>query len=307
MSKIYYGTAGWSYKDWVGSFYPKSQSAKFDWLRFYSGYFNCVEVNASYYTYIAPRTVSGWIDKVSDNAEFVFTLKLHQDFTHKRNYDRQKIKAVNDNLTQLSKAERLGGLLLQFPYSFPYTESNLNYVKELKNIFENYNCFVEVRHKSWLRKEPLEAFKKFDLVYTTIDQPQIGEALPFEPIVVNGKAYLRFHGRNKAEWIKSISNFGKKQTYEEQSARYNYLYSPSELVEIEQIVKPFMEETKELYVIFNNHPKGDAVCNSLELMSILNENSKIDIPEKTMEEYPRLKGRAKNKAKTKNPNSQELF
>ena len=85
MKKLYIGTAGWSYKDWIDSFYGKAQSSTFDWLEFYSYYFNTVEVNASYYTYIAPHTVDGWINKVEEKEDFLFTIKLHQDFTHKRN------------------------------------------------------------------------------------------------------------------------------------------------------------------------------------------------------------------------------
>jgi uncharacterized protein YecE (DUF72 family) len=41
MVKYNIGTAGWSYKDWVPSFYPKSQSGGFDWLQFYSHYLLC--------------------------------------------------------------------------------------------------------------------------------------------------------------------------------------------------------------------------------------------------------------------------
>ena len=118
MFKLYLGTAGWSYKDWVPSFYPKPQSASFDWLQYYSQYFNCIEVNSSYYTYIDPKVVRSWIDKVSDVDDFTFTIKLHQDFTHKKNFDQPKIKAVIYNLDMLRKANRFGGLLIQFPYSF---------------------------------------------------------------------------------------------------------------------------------------------------------------------------------------------
>ncbi len=50
--KSYIGTAGWSYKDWVNSFYYSSATKEYDWLKFYSDYFNTVEVNSSFYTYI---------------------------------------------------------------------------------------------------------------------------------------------------------------------------------------------------------------------------------------------------------------
>ncbi len=294
MAKFFIGTAGWSYKDWVPSFYPKNQTQGFDWLQFYARYFNCVEVNASYYTYLSPRTVESWIEKLSDAENFIFTLKLHQDFTHKKNYDKQKIKAVLYNLDKLAKAERLGGLLLQFPYSFQCNEINIDYIKQLKEIFQNFNCFVEVRHKSWMNKKTIELFKELDLTYCSIDQPEVGEAIPFEPIITNDKAYIRFHGRNKEAWIKSINNFGKKQNYQEQSARYKYLYSPSELLEIQEKILSIKEAVKEIFVIMNNHPNGDAVANAFELIYLLEEKLKIQMPDNILMQYPRLQKIASN-------------
>ena len=107
----------------------------------------------------------------------------------------------------------------------------------MKEIFESYNCFVEVRHSSWNKKSVYDLFKQLDITLCTIDQPQIGKSIQFEPVITNDVAYLRFHGRNTEEWIKSIKNFGKKQTYEEQSARYRYLYTPGELIEIGQKIR----------------------------------------------------------------------
>jgi len=288
MPKYHIGTAGWSYKDWVPSFYPKNQSAGFDWLQFYSHYFNCVEVNSTYYTYISPKVVEGWIKKVIDSEDFLFTIKLHQDFTHKKDFDQPKIKAVSSNLDMLTKAERLGGLLIQFPYSFSFDNSTADYVSKLRDIFQTFNCFVEVRHKSWLKKEALELFKKFNLTYCTIDQPQIGEAIPFEPIITNDKAYLRFHGRNVKAWLKSINSFGKQQSYDEQSERYKYLYSPGELIEIDQKIKSIQEKVKEIYVIMNNHPQGDAIANAFELIHLLEEKDKVQMPNTIVKVYPRL-------------------
>ena len=288
MPKYHIGTAGWSYKDWVLSFYPKNQSSGFDWLQFYSHYFNCVEVNSTYYTYISPKIVEGWINKIIDSEDFLFTIKLHQDFTHKKDFDQPKIKAVSSNLDMLTKAERLGGLLIQFPYSFSFDNSTADYVSKLRDIFQTFNCFVEVRHKSWLKKEALELFKKFNLTYCTIDQPQIGEAIPFEPIITNDKAYLRFHGRNVKAWLKSINSFGKQQSYDEQSERYKYLYSPGELIEIDQKIKSIQEKVKEIYVIMNNHPQGDAIANAFELIHLLEEKDKVQMPNTIVKVYPRL-------------------
>jgi uncharacterized protein YecE (DUF72 family) len=287
-SKFYIGTAGWSYRDWVPSFYPKNQFGGFDWLQFYSYYFNCVEVNSTYYAYISPGVVEGWVRKVNDSDNFIFNIKLHQDFTHKQKFDEQSVKAVRYNLDLLSKAERLGGLLIQFPYSFSFDNSAVQYIQKLKNIFPNYNCFVEVRHSSWKNKKAYEFFKDANLTFCTIDQPQIGQAIPFEPVITNDKAYIRFHGRNEEAWKNSINNYGKKQTYKERSERYEYLYSPGELVEIEQKIKSVQEKVREVHVIMNNHPQGDAVANAFELIHLLEQKDKIEIPGTILNAYPRL-------------------
>jgi uncharacterized protein YecE (DUF72 family) len=288
MPKFYIGTAGWSYKDWVPAFYPKQQSGNFDWLQFYSHYFNCVEVNSTYYTYLSPKIVQGWVRKVIDSEDFIFTIKLHQDFTHKKDFDQQKIKSVNYNLDILAKEERLGGLLIQFPYSFPFNNVTANYVRRLSEIFQGYNCFVEVRHSSWNNKQAMELFKELNITFCTIDQPQVGKSISFEPVITNDKAYIRFHGRNVEAWMRSINNYGKKQTYEEQSSRYKYLYSPGELVEIQQKIMEVREKVKEVYVIMNNHPAGDAVANAFELIHLLEEKIKVDMPETIVKAFPRL-------------------
>ena len=286
--KFNIGTAGWSYKDWVPSFYPKNQSGGFDWLQFYSQYFNCVEVNSTYYTYISPKIVDGWIKKVEGSDDFVFHIKLHQDFTHKRKFDELNIKAVRYNLDQLRKSERLGGLLIQFPYSYSFDGNSVQHIQKLRDIFSDVSCFVEVRHQSWKNNRALEFFKENDLTLCTIDQPQIGQAIEFDPIITNDKAYIRFHGRNAEAWKKSLANFGKPQTYEEQSSRYSYLYSPGELVEIEQKVKSIQHKVKEVNVIMNNHPQGDAVANAFELIHLLEEKTKVEMPPTITRAYPRL-------------------
>jgi len=283
LPKLHIGTAGWSYKDWVPNFYPKQQSSNFDWLQFYSAYFNFVEVNSSYYTYLNPKIVEVWLRKVEGVEDFSFSLKLHQDFTHKHSFDKNKVVAIQQNLDMLIEEERLSGLLIQFPYSFQFNEANVDYMQRVIELFDGYKRFVEVRHKSW------EGKRAKSITFCTIDQPSIGESIEFNPIAGNGAAYIRFHGRNEEAWKNSIKNFGKKQSYEEQSARYQYLYSQSELSLISRKIKEVYDKVKEIYIVMNNHPKGDAVANAFELLNLLKERVKIEMPETISKAYPRLK------------------
>lgn len=288
IPKLYIGTAGWSYDDWVPNFYPCSQSKDMSWLQFYSRYFNVVEVNSTYYTYLSPKIVQSWVRQIENAEDFLFTVKLHQDFTHRKRYGDEQIQTVKTNLDILKNAERLGGLLLQFPYSFAYDQANVDYVRQLIEIFEEYDKFVEVRHKSWQTKNAKT------ITFCTIDQPKIGESIEFKPVVGNEMAYIRFHGRNVEAWKKSISNFGKKVSYEEQSERYKYLYSPGELAEVDFKIKEIYDKVKKVFVILNNHPTGDAVANAFELLHYLKNIPKVKMPPTIIKAYPRLEKIAAN-------------
>ncbi|HKI78570.1 MAG TPA: DUF72 domain-containing protein [Ignavibacteriaceae bacterium] len=288
MKKIFIGTAGWSYKDWVGPFYIKSQSAKYDWLKYYSGYFNSVEVNSTYYAYVNNETVKNWVNKVSHKNNFIFEIKLHQDFTHLKKFNKGNVNAVRENLDILKDSERFGSLLLQFPYSFHMNSENISYLSRLSELFAVYKKVVEVRHNSWDNEKAVELFNEYGLTFCSVDQPEVGRSLKFSLTVSDRRAYLRLHGRNKDEWFRNFNSFKAKQTFEEKNARYNYRYSPGELTEIKVMIEEHFEEIDEIHVIFNNHPGGKAVLNAIELNALLNNNF-YEMPEREPGLFPELK------------------
>ncbi|MCF8268235.1 MAG: DUF72 domain-containing protein, partial [Ignavibacteriales bacterium] len=260
----------------------------FDKLSYYSDYFNSVEVNVTYYTYLNSRIVAGWLDKVEKKNDFQFIIKMHQDFTHKRFFTPEQIRMFRYNLDILDEGGKLAGVLMQFPYSFMFDNSALGYVERLREAFDKYRLFPEVRHKSWLCAEALAYMSEKNLSVCTIDQPQIGQSIPFRTMITTDTAYIRFHGRNVQSWKQSITDFGKKQTYAEQSSRYKYLYSPGELSEIENAVREVFDKVKKVFIIMNNHPSGYAVANAFELLYLLKDFKKLDIPSNTIEHFPRL-------------------
>lgn len=286
--KSYIGTAGWSYKDWVNSFYYSSATKEYDWLKFYSDYFNTVEVNSSFYTYIKAEIVKGWIEKVKNNSDFLFSIKLNQDFTHKREFSLQQSKYFEYNLDLLNRAERLGALLMQFPYSFGFNDANINYLSKLFEIFQPYNKILEVRHNSWNNKDAVQFLTENKVSFCAVDQPKVGASLPLIPFVTGNILYLRCHGRNVDGWKESINNFGKPQTYNEQNERYKYLYLPGEITEIENSLREVYDKVKKVFVILNNHPTGYAVANAFEFMYLLNNRIKVKIPDTTLKTFPRL-------------------
>lgn len=277
--KIYFGTAGWQYDDWVGPFYPAAQSKGFSLLEWYSKFYNTVEVNVSYYQYIREQTVEGWVNKIHPEQDFNFILKLNKDFSHSRNYSRYSIGNLFKTTGILKSAERFGGVLAQFPYSFISNKVNTDFLKRLGEDLAGLPVFLELRHKSWLNEEELAIVREQGFYSVIIDMPEVGEAIPLLPIVTGDKAYIRLHGRNKTAWMESVKSYGAKQTYEEQSARYKHTYSLSELHQIKNTIMKIMGAVKELYIIANNHPGAAAAANATELMRLLDEKIALFLPD----------------------------
>jgi uncharacterized protein YecE (DUF72 family) len=71
-------------------------------------------------------------------------------------------------------------------------------------------------------------------------------------------------------------------------ARYDYLYNEFELFEVSERIRVIVKEAEEVYVITNNHYRGEAVCNALELKAKLGEEN-LKVPEVLLEHYPQLK------------------
>ena len=76
-----FGTSGYSYKEWKGSFYPSDLSAK-RMLHFYGEQFTAVESNSTFRTLPSETAVSAWAKEVP--ATFKFALKAPQQITHFR-------------------------------------------------------------------------------------------------------------------------------------------------------------------------------------------------------------------------------
>jgi uncharacterized protein YecE (DUF72 family) len=48
------------------------------------------------------------------------------------------------------------------------------------------------------------------------------------------------------------------------------------------------EKVKSIFIIFNNHPAGNAVANAFEMLQFLNQNLKNSIPQSIQNSYPRI-------------------
>ena len=73
----------------------------------------------------------------------------------------------------------------------------------------------------------------------------------------------------------------------EAGARYDYLYSPEELAQLAIRARRLIDQAPEIYLIFNNHPRGQGVANAVEMQALLTGECPV-LPESLKEAFPRL-------------------
>ena len=267
------GPAGWSYTDWEGTVYPPHGS-KFDPLTYLAQFFDTIEINSPFYR-IPPAThAKSWIRRVTSNRDFKFTTKIFRGFTHEEaQLAAGDVKAFKDYLDPLMNAERLGAILLQFPWSFRNTPESRVKLVDLFNAFADYPKALEVRHATFQNDDFYAFLEVNDVSWVNVDQPLFSDSVKPADTITGPIAYVRLHGRNYEKW------FAHAESWE----RYNYLYSKDELAPwVERIDR--MARAKEAYVITNNHFRGQAVMNAADLEEALGLEAKL--PPQLTEVYP---------------------
>lgn len=278
-NRIRIGPAGWSYKDWEGVVYPQKPGAKFDPLEYLARFFDTIEINSSFYRPFTKSTANSWTKRVAGASDFRFTAKLHRVFTHERGKATAADEnAVREGMDALVTAEKLGAVLIQFPWSFKNTDDDRVYLAKLMDRFKDYPLVLEVRHLSWCNPQIYEWLEELSVGICNIDQPLFSKSIKPAGLATSPVGYVRLHGRNYQDW------FREKAPRDD---RYNYLYSLDELEPWIARIKQIAAKTKESYVITNNHFRGQAVVNALEMKSTLAER-RVLAPTPLFEKYPAL-------------------
>jgi uncharacterized protein YecE (DUF72 family) len=279
------GPAGWSYPDWAGYAYPAKKPKGFHEATYLADFFDTIEINTSFYNPVRADHAKGWVGRVAANANFKFTTKLWQRFTHDPNPGAQDEKLVRAGFDVLRDAGKLGAVLLQFPFSFHRTRETIAYLDAVLQRFADYPLVVEVRHSTWNATEVFAALRERGVGFCNIDQPVIGKSLEPAAQATGPVGYVRLHGRRYDTWFNDDETI---PGYE----RYNYLYSEEQLRPWAARVEKVAQAARDVYVITNNHYQGKGVVNALQLISMLSE-SKVKVPDPLREKYPELEKIAK--------------
>jgi len=260
------GTAGWSYPHWSGLVYPKTPWPGFHALEVIAKHLDVVEINSSFYQQLKPEVVRLWIKKVEANPEFLFTAKLHQDFTHNRVLDPAEIAGFKAGLAPLQQAKKLGAVLMQFPWSFRFTAENREFFIQLRRAFHEYPLVAEMRHSSWMAEEAVGTFLDYRVGFCNIDQPVYTSAMPPTAFLTSQVAYVRLHGRNPKNSLGAFERDSQKST---RARQHDYLYSEVELSEWAQRIQHAGRFADRTFVIFNNDAGAKSFVNALQLQAML--------------------------------------
>ena len=163
MARLYIGLSGYSYKPWQGEgrFYPVGlKQSKF--LEFYTGRYNAVEMDGTWYKAPTEAAVAQWRDGVPD--DFKFSFKMHRKVSHLSRLKPDCFEFAHFNVKRLyplALAGKLGPVLLQLPPNLKRDDARLTaFLEAMPKNFSQVQGLedgepvpirwaVEFRHASW--------------------------------------------------------------------------------------------------------------------------------------------------------------
>lgn len=249
--KIHIGTSGFSYKDWLGNFYPQFCPPA-DFLQFYNSKFKTVELDSTFYRIPTEATIKRW-HKVTCE-EFIFTAKFPKTVTHEGDIESRISNAIHFIEIMKNLDTKLGPLLLQFPYSFkPDCLSLL--IELVESLPDDIKVSVELRNKLWLKIDPIfDLFKKRNIALCQIDHPW----MPKLETSTADFNYLRFLGDRK--------NFESNFSFVRENRKEELSWWSEIIIKEANLGKP-------VYAYFNNHYSGHSPTTAYNMMEHLGLNS----------------------------------
>jgi uncharacterized protein YecE (DUF72 family) len=257
---VWIGTSGYSYPDWVGSFYPLGTRSG-QMLSYYCRAFPLVELNFTFYRPPTPAQLARLAENTPD--KFQFIVKLPRSLSHEQRTD--DLAAFRDAVAELQQRKQLMGLLCQMPQSAHYEKKSLRWLQILSAELSDMRLAVELRHRSWQREDLPQWMAEHRLDLVSVDVPDVPTLFPRGWVQSSRRAYVRLHSRRADNW------------YGGDKKRYDYNYSDAELNEWIDRMNAAQEQTEETLVLFNNCQHGQAVANARRLRELITERTALPV------------------------------
>jgi uncharacterized protein YecE (DUF72 family) len=247
LNNVHIGTSGYSYKDWVGRFYPKGTKTE-DFLSYYATRLNTVELNVTFYRTPNTKTFEGWYGKTPP--DFHFVIKGSRFITHiKRLNDcEEAVRRFLDAAAPLK--EKLKVILWQLPPKFPAdTVQLLQFLiilssamakKRINFTDKTVRHAFEFRDKSWLTEQAYSLLRQHKAALVFSDHP-----FDITEPVTTDFLYIRRHGPGGA---------------------YHEAYPDRDLHKDANLIRRF---NLPAYEFFNNDVQAVGADNAVTLQTIL--------------------------------------
>jgi len=258
---VFIGTSGFSYKDWVGRFYPE-RLPQSRWLEYYASEFDTCELNYTFYRLPTAEQLRRMCERVPEG--FHFSLKAYRGITHEREDLDGSIGRLREALEPLKEEGKLGALVFQFPFSFRPGREAVGLLEQCSRSFSEVPAVVEFRNDAWMREQAFDLLRQLGLGFCCVDMPEL-PGLPPPVAVATSRVvgYVRLHGRNARKWWR----------HEHAWERYDYTYSAEELMDWVPKIRALEEATENTYVYANNHWQGQSVDTARQLRLLLESSS----------------------------------
>lgn len=299
MGDVVIGTCSWTDKTMVDAWYPSGHRSPEARLRYYAERFDTVEVDSTFYALPTRDNARRWAERTPDG--FVFHIKAYglmtqhtvdmramhpelEEYEYRLN-ERGRVTHPSsemvdrafeiflDELAPLRTADKLGGVLMQFPPYFVATDhtrmmENLGYIEYAREQLGDVPMLVEFRHPSWVSDKNVGGTLGFladrGIGFVSVDAPQLDSETTMPPITAATSpwSYVRFHGRNSEAWHARTATAAD---------RFDHLYTRDELLEWEKPIRQLAEEADRTWVMFNNCKYDYAPRNAHDMALILGD------------------------------------
>jgi uncharacterized protein YecE (DUF72 family) len=296
--QVYIGTCSWADRSVVASdFYPRgTKTEPRARLQHYAGVFPTVEVDASYHALQPVERAQQWLEWTPPS--FRFNVKAFAWLTQHESDPRRLPPHIADLLPPdlrsggpirgplvpevaltaawdhfgafvdvFKRTGRLGYVLFQFPKGMGFTPNLFTYLDAWEPYLRTWPVAVEIRHQDWLYRRNREVFlgylREHGYAYVIPDIVQAQYMPPPDAEVTTDWSVVRLHGRNAALLQRRAPT----------DRAYDYLYSAEELRGWAGTARQIADRVSTLYMMFNNHARGQGAQNGQELRDLLTGGS----------------------------------
>jgi len=243
MARVRVGCSGFMYDHWRGVFYPGGLPKR-EWFRHYTGVFDTVELNVTFYRLPKRETFEGWYGRSPRG--FSFSIKGSRYITHVKRLEGTEEALARFFEPALNLKEKLSVVLWQFPPGFGPGLSRLGRFLHLLREYGGVRHAFEFRHPGWIVPEVTSILREEGHALCMADWPGFLDELPETADFV----YIRRHGHG---------------------GRYDSCYSADELRKDAARVRRYLKKGLDVYIYFNNDAFGYAPRNATELKEMLEQ------------------------------------